>query len=61
MSEKSAIEIMNFGKENLTKGIYGVIKDEYAKAMLEKHTTEEDLLKAVRQYELKGFRVLYKG
>jgi mannitol/fructose-specific phosphotransferase system IIA component len=60
MSKKNALEILNFGKEKLTKGIYGVIKDDYAKAMLERYDKVEDLKKAVRKYEMKGFKVLYK-
>lgn len=60
MSKKNALEILNFGKEKLTHGIYGVYKDDYAKALLERYDNVNDLKKAVAKYEMKGFKVLYK-
>ena len=60
MSKKNALEILSFGKEKLTTGIYGVIKDDYAKAMLERYNSVDELKAAVIKYEAKGFEVLYK-
>lgn len=59
MPLKEAISIMEFGKEKLARGIYGVYKNDYARALIEKHDTRESLEKAVRNYEWKGFTVLY--
>ena len=61
MPKKNAVEILKFGKDKLEIGIYGVVKGtEYAKAILEKYDTEEQLMAEVRKYEAKGFTVLYK-
>jgi hypothetical protein len=59
MEENQAIEILKFGKEKLDCGIYGVYKDGYARALLERHDDEASLKKAVANYEWKGFTVLY--
>jgi hypothetical protein len=59
MEENKAIEILKFGKEKLNCGIYGVYKEGYARALLEKHNNEEELNKAIANYEFKGFTVLY--
>ena len=59
MEQEQAIEIMKFGKEKLECGIYGVYKEGYAFALLERYSNKEDLKKAVLNYTLKGFTVLY--
>lgn len=59
MEEDKAIEILKFGKEKMKLGIYGVYKEGYARALIEKHDTIESLKKAVDKYKIKGFTVLY--
>ena len=59
MEEDQAIEILKFGKEKLTRGIYGIYKDGYARCVIDKYDSLEDLKKAVANYEWKGFTVLY--
>ena len=59
MEAQQAIEILHFGKEKLECGIYGVYKDDYAKALLERYDDKEKLKAAVEKYEWKGFTVLY--
>ena len=59
MGQNQAIEILKFGKDKLERGIYGVYKDNYARALLERYSEIEDLRKAVSKYQSKGFTVLY--
>ena len=61
MEEKQAIEILKFGKDKLTCGIYGVYKEGYARALLERYDDKNELNKAVSKYRLKGFEVLFNG
>lgn len=59
MEEEQAVEILKFGKEKLERGIYGVYKEGYARALLERYDDLEQLKAAVEKYEWKGFTVLY--
>lgn len=59
MEEEQAIDILKFGKEKLVRGIYGVYKDGYARCLIEKHDSLDELNEAIANYEWKGFTVLY--
>lgn len=59
MEEEQAIEILKFGKEKLVRCIYGVYKEGYARALLEKYDDVESLNEAIKKYQWKGFTVLY--
>lgn len=59
MEEEKAIEMLKFGKDKMACSIYGVYREGYAKAMNERYSNKEDLRKAVLNYTMKGFTVLF--
>ena len=59
MEEDKAIEILKFGKEKMKLGIYGIYKEGYARALIERYSNLNDLHKAVSKYQMNGFTVLY--
>lgn len=61
MNESAAIELITIGKQKLKRGIYGVYRPGYVRALLEKYDKEEDLKAAVEKYKAKGFTVLFNN
>lgn len=61
MSEKKAEQTIAVAKKCLKRGIYAVSKDSYCELKKENYRSNEDLRKAVENYQKQGFTVYWNG
>ena len=53
--------ILSIASRMIKKGIYAVEKDGVCELLKEKYTTDEELQRAIAEYEEKGFEVYYNA
>ena len=61
MSVQQKKSILGIASSMIKKGIYAVEKDGVCELLKEKYTTDEDLQRAIAEYEKNGFKVYYNG
>lgn len=61
MTNKQEKSILGIASRMIKKGIYAVEKDGVCELLKEKYTTDEELQRAIAEYEEKGFEVYYNA
>ena len=61
MTIRQKKSILYIASSMIKKGIYAVEYDGVCELKKEKYTTDEDLKRAIAEYEEKGFEVYYNG
>ena len=61
MTVQQKKSIFGIASRMIKKGIYAVEKDGVCELLKEKYTTDEDLQRAIAEYEKNGFKVYYNG
>ena len=59
MTIRQKKSVLSIASRMIKKGIYAVEKDGVCELKKEKYTTDEDLRKAVKDYEDNGFKVYF--
>lgn len=57
MPRKKFLELLEIAKEQVTKGVYAVEKQDYAELRCDKCSSATQLKKLKRQYKSQGFKV----
>ena len=61
MTNKQEKSVLGIASRMIKKGIYAVEKHGVCELLKEKYTTDEDLQRAIAEYEKNGFKVYYNG
>lgn len=61
MSREQLSGVLKTAKKYNPKGIYAIQKDDICELKNEKFDNDATLFKAVKEYEGKGFKVMYKA
>ena len=61
MTIRQKKSILSIASRMIKKGIYAVEKDGVCELLKEKYTTDEDLQRAIAEYEENGFEVHYNA
>ena len=61
MTNKQEKSVLGIASRMIKKGIYAVEKDGVCELLKEKYTTDEELQRAIAEYEENGFEVHYNA
>lgn len=61
MTVQQKNSVLSVASRMIKKGIYAVEKDGVCELLKEKYTTDEELQRAIAEYEEKGFEVYYNA
>ena len=61
MTIRQKNSVLSVASRMIKKGIYAVEKDGVCELLKEKYTTDEELQRAIAEYEEKGFEVHYNA